>query len=152
MESNSENWQEVIQLILKFKEEPTPENRIKICDRLYQYEQEILSKPQLDEINGITNTDKKNWQASWTQVICDDEKAGKIYMREQDEMNYGGSLPSEVRVDVTRHSFGVVTSTPSETESSYYDYEDEEEQETFEDWFNSFDECSKHNILNMMDS
>lgn len=86
MESNSENWQEVIQLILKFKEEPTPENRIKICDRLYQYEQEILSKPQLDEINGITNTDKKNWQASWTQVICDDEKAGKIYMREQDEL------------------------------------------------------------------
>ena len=63
-----------------------------------------------------------------------------------------GSLPSEVRVDITRHSFGVVTPTLSEIESSYYDYEDEEEQETFEDWFNSFDECSKHNILNMMDS
>jgi len=101
MESNLENWQEVIQLILKFKEEPTPENRIKICDRLYQYEQEILSKPQLDEINGITNTDRKNWQASWSQEICDDEKAGKIYIRKQDEINYGGSLPSEVRVDIT---------------------------------------------------
>ena len=191
MVKNPSSWLEVVELLRKFKKEPTSENRLKICDRLYQYEQEILPKPQPDEIEEIIITDKKEWAIMIcnrygefikyyklhlkdgglkTKAVADYESATKMTKSEAEAQMKAllGKRPYDKLTNEYDDDRYIDIDNGQAGWDGQGDYEDEEAQrahlreqaemrqedevETFDDWFNSFDEASKHNILNMMDS
>ncbi|AFY30845.1 hypothetical protein [Calothrix sp. PCC 7507] len=55
MTQNLARWQEVIQVLTEFKNEPTPDKRIKVYDQLFCYEQENLARATHDESGEAPN-------------------------------------------------------------------------------------------------